>query len=51
VVNGLLGKISCTGNSTLAGLACFNPCGSAPTGCGSNCGCLGSNSEIWKSCA
>ena len=47
VVKGLLGKISSTGNSVLAGLACCKPCGSAPTGWGSNWGCFGSNSDIW----
>ena len=36
----MLGKISCTGNSVLAGLAFCNACGSAPTGCGFNCGCI-----------
>ena len=43
---GLLGKKSGVGNSVLAGLACNKACGSAPTGCGSNWGCLASNSDV-----
>jgi len=46
VVNGLFGKISWTGNSTRAGFACCKACGSAPTGLGSICGCLGSYSDM-----
>jgi len=42
----LFGKKSSVGNSVLAVLALCKACGSALVGLGSNCGCLGSFSEI-----
>jgi len=44
-LNGFEVNRSAVGGSVLAGLACGKPWASAPCGFGSNCGCLGSNSE------
>ena len=46
VTIGFSGRKSSVGNSVLAGLALCRACGSALVGLGSNCGCLGSYSEM-----
>ena len=46
ILKGSPGNNGSVCGSVLAGLVTFKPCGSAVCGFGSNCGCLGSNSEI-----